>query len=85
MDYVRIHAVIKMSFGEKIKNLREDTEPKLTQEQLGKIIGISQRKMSRIEKNCTEPNLDDIKELCKFFKISADYLLDLPPMPYPKR
>lgn len=77
--------VIKMSFGEIVKNLREDTEPKLTQEQLGKIIGISQRKMSRIENENTEPNLEDIRQICKFFKVSADYVLGLPPLPYPKR
>ena len=78
--------VIKMTFGEKVRNLREDTEPKLTQEQLGKIIGISQRKMSRIEKGYTEPNLDDIREICKFFKISADYLLEIPhTYNYPQR
>ncbi len=67
-----------MTFGQKIRNLRYDTEPQLTQEQLGKLCGINQRKLSRIELDVTEPNLDDIKRLCDFFKVSADYLLGIP-------
>lgn len=64
-----------MTFGEKIRCLREDMEPKLTQEELGKKCGMSQRKISRLETNIYEPSLDDIKVLCDFFKVSADYLI----------
>ncbi len=67
---------MKISFGEKVKNLREDHD--LTQGQLGKQINMTQRKISYIENNKYEPSIDDIKEICLFFNVSADYLLDLP-------
>ena len=67
---------MKLTFGEKIKNLREDSD--LTQGQLGKLINMTQRKISYIENNKYEPSIDDIRAFCLFFRISADYLLDLP-------
>lgn len=68
---------MKLTFGEKIKNLREDKD--LTQGALGEKINMTQRKISYIEKNKYEPSIRDIREICLFFNISADYLLDLPP------
>ena len=38
---------MKLTFGEKIKNLREDQD--LTQGQLGKLVNMTQRKISYIE------------------------------------
>lgn len=67
---------MKLTFGEKIKNLREDCD--LTQSQLGNLINMTQRKISYIENNKYEPSIDDIRTLCIFFNVSADYLLDLP-------
>lgn len=68
---------MKLTFGEKIKNLREDCD--LNQGELGKKTNMTQRKISYIENNKYEPSLNDIRELCLFFNVSADYLLDLPP------
>lgn len=68
---------MKLTFGEKIKNLREDKD--LTQGEFGKKINMTQRKVSYIENDKYEPSLDDIRKICLFFNISADYLLDLPP------
>ena len=65
-----------LTFGEKIRNLREDAE--LNQTQLGEAIHATQRKISYIERNTYEPSLNDIISLCRFFKVSADYLLGLP-------
>ena len=64
-----------LSFGEKIRNLREDND--LNQTQLGKALNMSQRKISHIECSQCEPSLDDIVAFCKFFGVSADYLLGL--------
>lgn len=66
---------MKLSFGEKIRNLREDAD--LNQTQLGREIGMTQRKISYIECGKYEPNIDDIISLCNFFKVSSDYLLGL--------
>ncbi len=75
-----------MKFGEKLKELREDFEPKLTQTELGLNCGITQRKISYIEMGKTEPSLEDIKRICEFFKVSADYMLDIEKgLKYPKR
>lgn len=56
-------------------NLRIDAD--MTQSQIGTILGITQRRISFIETNTTEPNLDDIRAYCKFFNISADYILGM--------
>ena len=67
---------INMTLGEKVRQLREDMD--LTQGVLGKELGITQRKISYIENNTYEPSLADLKALCLFFGISANYLLGLP-------
>ena len=67
---------MKLTFGEKLKNLREDND--LTQSDLGKQINLTQRKISYLENNMCEPNIDDIKEISLFFGVSSDYLLSLP-------
>ena len=47
---------------------------------------MTQRKISYIENDKYEPSMDEIKALCKFFNVSADYLLGFNKnMPYPKR
>ena len=67
---------MKLSFGEKIRNLREDRD--MNQTELGKAVNMTQRKVSYIECGRNDPNLDDIIAFCHFFKVSADYLLDIP-------
>ena len=66
---------MKLSFGEKIRNLREDAD--LNQTQLGNALCMTQRKISYIECGKYEPNIGDIIALCNFFHVSADYLLGL--------
>ncbi len=66
---------MKLSFGGKVRNLREDRD--LNQTQLGKAVGMTQRKLSYIECGKCEPSVQDIVELCKFFNVSADYLLGI--------
>ncbi len=66
---------MKLSLGEKVRNLREDKD--LNQTQLGIAVGMTQRKLSYIECGKCEPSVDDIVALCRFFNISADYLLGI--------
>ncbi|MBQ3136030.1 MAG: helix-turn-helix transcriptional regulator [Clostridia bacterium] len=66
---------MNITFGEKIRNLREDAE--MSQKELGAAINTTQRKISYIECGNYEPSLSDIIALCKFFNVSADYLLGL--------
>ena len=75
-----------MTFHERLRNLREDTEPKLTQSDVAGKCGMTQRKLSFIENGTTEPSIEDIRALCSFYHVSADYLLGLPEgLPYLKR
>ncbi len=66
---------MKLSFGDRVRALREDLD--LNQTQLAKAIGTTQRKISYIECGKYEPSLEDIVALCRFFKVSADYLLGI--------
>lgn len=68
---------MNLTFGEKIRNLREDKD--ISQSTLAKAVNMSQRKLSYIECGKSEPSLDDIIAFCRFFGVSADYLLSLPP------
>ena len=64
-----------MKFNENLKALREDKD--LNQTELGECVHMSQRKISYLETGQTEPTTQEIIELCKFFKVSADYLLGI--------
>ncbi|MBQ7934765.1 MAG: helix-turn-helix transcriptional regulator [Clostridia bacterium] len=72
-----------MKVNERLKNLREDIEPKMNQTELGQVLGMTQRRVSFLETGTTEPNLDDIRAYCRYFDISADYILGLTDDPKP--
>ena len=73
-----------LSFGEKLRNLREECG--MTQTALAKATQMTQRRVSYIECGVYEPSMADIISLCQFFHISADYLLGLPrTLDYPER
>ena len=66
---------MKLTLGEKIRNLREDRD--LNQTELAKKTNMTQRKLSYIECGKCEPSVDDIVALCRYFDVSADYLLGI--------
>jgi transcriptional regulator with XRE-family HTH domain len=75
---------MELTFGEKIKLLREEAE--LTQTELGRAINMTQRKVSYLECGKYEPSIEDLRLLCEYFRVSADYLLGFSMhLPYPKR
>ena len=75
---------MELTFGEKLKLLREEKE--MNQTELGKAVHMTQRKISYLENDRYEPSMEDIKVLCRYFDISADYLLGFKKhLPYPKR
>ena len=75
---------MELSFGEKIRLLREEKE--LNQSELGEAVGMTQRKISYLECGRYEPSFDDLRALCRYFQVSADYLLGFPKsLPYPRR
>lgn len=75
---------MNLTFGEKIRALREDSD--MNQSDLGKEVNLTQRKISYLECGKCEPSMDDIRAFCRFFHVSADYLLGLEKgLLYPKR
>ncbi|MCI8497633.1 MAG: helix-turn-helix transcriptional regulator [Clostridiales bacterium] len=73
-----------MSLAKKLRNLREDLEPPMTQTKVASALGMNQRKLSHLERGDSYPSPSDLKALCLYYHVSADYLLDLPKdLPYP--
>ena len=64
-----------MNYRERIKNVREDHD--LTQAQVGKLLDTSQQGYNHIEMGRAELKIDDLIRLCKFYDLSADYLIGL--------
>ncbi len=61
--------------GERIKLLRE--ERNLSQDKLAELTGISNASISRWENNLSDISGDNIIILCKFFGVTAGYLLGI--------
>lgn len=64
-------------FCKRLRELRDFSNPHLRQEDVGRATGMSQRKISRLENGDVQPTPEEIIRLCRFFNVSADYLLGL--------
>ena len=62
-------------FGQRIKELR--LEKNLTQKQLAEILNTTQRTISKYESESLDLNTDMIIKICKYFQVSADFILGL--------
>ena len=62
-----------MDYRKRLRELREDHD--LSQAQVGEIINKSQQGYSHIENGRAELKIEDIKTLCRFYEVSADYLI----------
>lgn len=62
-----------MNSGEKLRHLR--TAQKLTQKELGKILGVSTRQIQNYEGNIQNPSKKITLKIMELFNVSADYLL----------
>lgn len=62
-------------YRERLRNIREDHD--LTQSELGKVLNKSQQGYNHIEAGRAELKIDDLAKLCKFYNLSADYLIGL--------
>lgn len=75
---------MELTFGEKVRLLREQLE--LNQTQLGAALNMTQRKVSYLENDKYEPSVEDLKAICQYFNISADYFLGFSRnLPYPQK
>ena len=64
-------------YMKKMRGLREDND--LTQVQVAQILGTSQTMYARYERGANEMPIHHLITLCKFYNVSADYLLDTAP------
>ena len=64
-----------MDYVTRIRNLREDSD--LTQSQIAEYLGTSQTMYVRYERGANELPIRHLITLCKFYKISSDYILGL--------
>ena len=72
-----------MTIPETVKSLREEYKTKLNQTDLGQKLHMSQKAISRLETGDAHLQDDDIIAYCKFFNVSADYILGLIDYPRP--
>lgn len=70
-----------MKFNKRIRALREDADK--TQTEIAVVLGMSQRRVSRLEKADIQPTLSDIEKYCMYFNKSADYILGYTDNPMP--
>ena len=68
-----------MQYRERIRNVREDRD--LTQTEVGRLLHKSQQGYNHIEAGRAELKIEDLKTLCRFYDLSADYLIGLTDTP----
>lgn len=64
-----------MDYRERLRNIREDRD--LTQAEVGKLLNKSQQGYNHVEIGRAELKIDDLAALCRFYDLSADYLIGL--------
>ena len=64
-----------MDYRMRIRNIREDRD--LTQAQIGTLLNKSQQGYNHIEAGRAELKIEDLVKLCKFYNLSADYVIGL--------
>ena len=68
-----------MDYRTRLKEIREDRD--LTQSQLGELLNKSQQGYNHIEAGRAELKIEDLKVLCEFYNLSADYIIGLTDTP----
>lgn len=62
-------------YVKRIRDLREDHDK--TQQEIADILGTSQTMYARYERGANEMPIRHLIVLCKYYKVSADYILGL--------
>ena len=71
-------------YNEKLKELREDRD--LFQKDIAELLNTTQQYYSEYEKGNRKLPVEHLITLCKFYNVSADYILGLPRgLNYPER
>ena len=64
---------------ERLRQLRE--EKGITQKEVARAIGVTSSDYANYEQGIREPSIDILINLCKFFNVSADFLIGLENLP----
>ncbi len=64
-----------MNYVKRIRDLREDHDK--TQKEVADYLGTSQTMYARYERGANELPIRHLIALCKYYKVSADYILGL--------
>ena len=73
-----------MDYVDRLTAMQQDRD--ISQKEIARILNCQQSAISKYERKLREYKIKDIVLLCKFYNVSADYILGLPDdMPYPKR
>ena len=62
-------------YGKRLKESRINT--KKSQEEVAEIINTSRSNISKYENETLEPNIETLKQLCKIYNVSSDYIIGL--------
>lgn len=65
-----------MEINKKLKDILEDHDTNQTK--LAQAIGVNRKQIGRWIRGEQEMGINKLKEICLYFEVSADYLLDLP-------
>ena len=65
----------EIKLNEKLKELRNESG--LLQKDVANALGVSPNAYAHYEQGIREPSVQIIKAICRYYKVSADYLLGL--------
>ncbi len=68
-----------MDYRTRLRALREDRD--YTQAEIGRLLNKSQQGYNHIEAGRAELKIEDLAKLCRFYKVSADYIIGLTDKP----
>ena len=73
-----------MDYVDRLTALRQDRD--IGQKEIAAVLGCQQSAISKYEKRRAKYSIEDIIALCRFYQVSADYVLGLHEhLPYPER
>ena len=66
---------MEYAYVKRIRDLREDHDK--TQQEIADMLGTSQTRYARYERGANELPLRHLVKLCRYYRVSADYVLGL--------
>lgn len=74
---------MECAYVKRIRDLREDHDK--TQQEIADMLGTSQTMYARYERGANELPLRHLVKLCRYYRVSADYVLGLSDCLHPEK